>query len=93
MYTKWEVDSETGNFEQRQNKTRSCANMVMSYFQRVRPQCKVESFYTTVTQKRNANIVDGFCEQSSTVFEAMGYFSHFCACQEACPSSTEIVIN
>ena len=36
----------------RQNKTRSFENVVMSYFQRVRPESKVESFYTMSSQKK-----------------------------------------
>ena len=44
VYTKWELDSESGKLKPRQNKTRSFENMVMSYYQRVRPQCKVENF-------------------------------------------------
>ena len=51
LYTRWELDSESGKTKPRQNKTRSFENRVMSYFQRVRPQFKVESFYATGTQK------------------------------------------
>ena len=43
-YTRWDIDSETGRFRPRQNKTRTFENMVMSYFQRTRPDCKIESF-------------------------------------------------
>ena len=52
LYVTWELDSNSGLFKPRQNKTRSFENMVTSFFQRVRPQCKVESFYTTSTQKK-----------------------------------------
>ena len=51
LYTRWDIDSEFGEWKPRQNKTRSFENMVMSFVQRVRPQCKVESIYTTCTQK------------------------------------------
>ena len=50
LYTKWEINSESVKFTPRQNKTRGFENMVMSNFQSVRPQCKVEYFYTTGTQ-------------------------------------------
>ena len=61
LYTRWELDSESGKFKPRQNRTRSFENMVTSYFLRVRPQCKVKSFYTTCTQKKfDAYSVDGF---------------------------------
>ena len=90
LYTRWDIDSESGRFTPRQNKTRSFENMVMSYFQRTRPDCKIESFYTTGRQKKIDRFsVDGFCSHCNTVFEAMGCFYHFCPCQELRPSLTE----
>ena len=65
--------------QNRQNRVRTFENMVMSYFQATRPECKNESYYTTVTQKK-------------TVFEAMGCCFHFCPCQEARPSLTDVDI-
>ena len=53
LYMRWELDSESANYIPCHNKTRSLENMVLSYFQRVRPQCKVENFYTTSTHKKN----------------------------------------
>ena len=47
LYRRWELDSEFRKFKPRQNKSRSFENMVISYFQRVRPQCRMESIYTT----------------------------------------------
>ena len=89
-YTSWDIDSETSRFTPRQNKTRSLENMVMSFFQRTRPGCKIESFYTTGRQKKNDCFsVDGFCSHCNTVFEAIGCFYHFCPCQELRPSLTE----
>ena len=52
LYTRWDFDSETSRFIPRQNKTRSLENMVMFYFQRTRPECKIESFFTTGRQKK-----------------------------------------
>ena len=52
LYTRWELDSEPGKFIPCQNKSRSFENMVKSYFPRLRPQCNVESFYTTGTQNK-----------------------------------------
>ena len=81
IYTKLELDLESRTIEPRQNMTRSFENMVMSYFQRVRRQCKVESFYTTGTQKKvYAYSVDGFCGHCNTVFEAMGCHYSYCPC-------------
>ena len=62
----------------------------MSYFQRQRPDCKIESFYTTGTQKKiDCFKLDGFCAHCKTVFEAMGCFHQYCPCQEARPALTE----
>ena len=62
----------------------------MSYFQSTRPDCKIESFFTTGRQKKiDCFSVDGFCSHCNTVFEAMGCFYHFCPCQELRPSLTE----
>ena len=62
----------------------------MSYFQRTRPDCKIESFYTTGSQKKiDYFSVDGLCSHCNTVIETMGCFYHFCPCQELRPSLTE----
>ena len=90
LYTRWDFDSETSRFTLRQNKTRSFENMVMSYFQRTRPDCKIESFYTTGRQKKiDCFNVEWFCSHCITVFEAMGCFYHFCPCQELHPSLSQ----
>ena len=61
LYTRWDLDSETSRFTPRQNRTRSFENMVMSYFQRTRPECEIESFLTTGRQKKlNASVLMAF---------------------------------
>ena len=55
-YTRWELDLESGKHKLRQNKARSFENVVMSYFQRVRLQCRNESFYTTGLQKSTRRV-------------------------------------
>ena len=93
LHTRWDFDSETSRCLPRQNKTCSFENMVMSYFQRTRPECEIESFFTTGRQNKiKCFSVDGFCSHCNTVFEAMGCFYHFCPCQELRPSLTEEVI-
>ena len=52
MYTRRECDSETKRFNARQSKSRSFENMVLSYFQRSQPDCKIESNVTTGRQKK-----------------------------------------
>ena len=90
LYMRWDLDSETSRFTPWQNKTRSFENMVMSYFQRTRPECEIESFFTTGRQKKiDCFSVNGFCSHCNTVFEALGCFYHFCPCQELRPSLTE----
>ena len=90
LYTRWDLDSETSRFTPRQNKTRSFGNMVMSYFQRTRPECEIESFITAVSRKKiDCFSVDGFCSHCTAVFEAMGCFYQFCPCQELRPSLNE----
>ena len=62
----------------------------MSCSQGTRPECEIESFFTTGRQKKiDCFSVDGFCSPCNTVFEAVGCFYHFCPCQELCPSLTE----
>ena len=90
LYTRWEYDTESNRFKPQQNKSRNFENIVMSYFQRQWPDCKIESFYTTGTQKNiDCFKVDGFCAHCKTVFEAMGCFCLYCSCQEARLSLTE----
>ena len=90
LYTRWDLDSETSIFTPRQNNARSFENLVMSYFQRTRPECEIESLFTTGRQKKiDCFSVDGFCSHCNTVFEAMDCFYHFCSCQELRPSLTE----
>ena len=90
LYLRWEYDTESNRFEPQQNKSRNFENMVMSYFQRQRLDCKIESFYTTGNQKKiDCFKADGFCAHCNTVFEVMGCFYHYCPCQEARPSLTE----
>ena len=47
LFTRWECDTKSNRFKPEQNKSREFENMVMSYFQRQRPDCKIESFYIT----------------------------------------------
>ena len=47
LYTRWENDTESIRFEHQQNKSRIFENIIMSYLQRQRPDCKIEILYTT----------------------------------------------
>ena len=90
LYTRSEFDSDSQKFKARQNKSRKFENLVISYLQSQRPNCTIESYYTTGTQKKiDCFNVDGFCAHCKTIFEAMGCYFHFCACQEARASMSE----
>ena len=90
IYTRWELDTNSQKFKARTNKFRTFENMVMSYLQSQRPECIIESYYTTGKQKKiDCFSADGFCAHCDTVFEAMGCYFHFCPCQEARASLSE----
>ena len=87
LNTRWEYDSEIRIFTARQNKSRFFENVVLSYFQRSRPDCKIESIVTLGRRKKiDCFSVDGICYHCNSVFEAMGCYYHYCSCQEARPS-------
>ena len=52
LYTRWNYYTEYQKIIPRENKTRSFENMVLSYFQQTRPECKIESNVTTGRQKK-----------------------------------------
>ena len=90
LYTRWEYDSETKRFTARPNKSRSFENMVLSYIQQSRPECKFENNVTTGRQKKiDCFSVDGICYHCNTVDEAMGCYYHYCPSQEARSSLTD----
>ena len=90
IYTRSDIDSGASKFTPRKNKTRSLENMDISCFQRTRPDCKIENFYSTGRQKKIDRFsFDLFCSHCNTVFEGMGCFYHFCTCQELRPTLTE----
>ena len=90
LYLRYEFDADLQRLKPRQNQSRSFKKMVMSYFQRLRPDCRIESRNTTGTLKKIACFnADGFWAHYNTVFETMGCFHHYCPCQEARPALTE----
>ena len=42
LYTRWEYNPETDPFKARNNRTKNFENMVMSFYQELRPECKIE---------------------------------------------------
>ena len=89
LYARWDIDSGTSRFTPRKNKTSISEEKFMSSFQRTRPDCKFESFYTKGRQKKIDNFsADEFSSHCHTVYEAMGCFYDFCPCQGLRPSLT-----
>ena len=90
LYTHWHLDPQTSKFTPRQNMFRSFETLIKFYFQRTRPNCKVETFYTTGKRKNiDCFSVDSFCYYCNTAFEALGCYHHFCFCEELRPCLTE----
>ena len=90
LHTRSNYGSESQKFMAPQSKTRSFEKIVPSYFQQTRPESRNESNVTTGRQKKiDCFSVDGISNHCNTVFEAMGCYFHFCACQEAHPSLTD----
>ena len=83
VYTRWEFDTNIQKLKARQNKIRKFENMVTSFYQATRPECTIESFYTTGKQRNiDSFTVHGFCGHCQTIFEALGCYYHFCPCRE-----------
>ena len=90
LNTRCNYDCEPQKLRPRQNKTRSFENMVVSYFQQTRPECRIGSNVTTGRQKTTDCIsVDGICNHCNTVLEAMVRYFHYPPCQEARPWLTD----
>ena len=90
LHTRYEFDADLQTFKPRQSKSGSFENKVFSFFQRLRPDCRLESLCTTGTQKMiDFSNSDGLCGHCIIVFEAMGCFCHCCLCQEALRALTE----
>ena len=69
LYTRWNYDSESQKFLPRQSKTRYFENMILSYFQQIRPACKIDSKVTTGRQKKiDCFSVDGICNLCNTLW-------------------------
>ena len=90
LYTRWKLDTDSQKVWARTNRSRTFENMPLSYLQSQCSECKNESYYTTGKQKKiDCFSVDGFCAYCTTMFESMGWYFHFCPCQEAKASLSE----
>ena len=88
LYTSWDIDSETSRSHL--DKTRAVALKIWSCFTFNVKQLivKLRAYTLQLDKKIDCFSVDGFFSHSSTVFEAMGCFYHFCFCQELHSSLT-----
>ena len=90
LHARYEYDAARQKMKPLQNKSRKFEKMVMSFFQRIKPDCRIENFSTTGTQRKidyfNA---DEFCGHCNRVFEAMGCVYHYCLCQKSWSTLTE----
>ena len=60
LYTRYEFHADLHRFMPSLNKSRNFENMATSFFQRTRPDCRIETFYTIGTQKNIDSMPIGF---------------------------------
>ena len=90
LYTRLEFDTHMQKLKGRHKRSGNFENMVISYYQETRPECKNESFFTSGTQKNiDCFNADCYCDHCKTVFEAKECYYHFCSCQEAQAALTD----
>ena len=58
FFTRWEFDTDMQRFKARHSRSQNFENMLMSFYQETRPECKIESFFSSGKQKENN--VDGY---------------------------------
>ena len=69
LYTKWNFDTDMQKFQARHNQTRNFENLVIPFYQKTRPECQIESFFTYGKQKKCGCFnIDGYCDHCKTVF-------------------------
>ena len=52
LYTRWYFDTDMQKFKARHKRTRNFENMVISFYQEPRPECKIESFFYLENRKK-----------------------------------------
>ena len=62
LYTRYDFDADLQRFKPRQNKSRRFKNKAMSYFQRMRPDCRIESFCTAGKKIMIVSLQMGFVD-------------------------------
>ena len=80
-YTKWEMKEDI-RFHPNKHRRSYFEELVLEFLQYKHPDCRIQTQFNSKQKRFGRFVVDGFCSQCSTVFEAMGCFYHFCHCQE-----------
>ena len=66
------------------NQARTFENLVITFFQRIRPECQMDSFYTTGTQKNmKCSRRYGLCACWNAMIEGLVFFNFYCSSHEA----------
>ena len=58
LYARWEFDTEMQKLKAKHNGTRNFENMVVTFYQKSRPECKIESFFTSGKQEKKKREMD-----------------------------------
>ena len=75
LSTRWELDTDMKKSKSRHNRSHNFENMVMSFYQESRPECKIESFFKSGKKKKMDGFnVDSYCDHCETMFEATGCY-------------------
>ena len=78
LNTRCVFDSDMQKFKARHNRSCNFENMVMSYYQETRSECRIESFHTSANQKKiDCYNVDGCCDHCKTVFGVRDVINFF----------------
>ena len=78
LNTRCVFDSDMQKFKARHNRSRNFENMVMSYYQETKSECRIESCHTSANQKKiDCYNVDGYCDHCKTVFGVRDVINFF----------------
>ena len=57
LYTRWEFETEMKKFKARHNLSRNFENMVMFFYQKQRPECKFEIFFSDLENTKKLSVL------------------------------------
>ena len=53
LFTRWKFDTDKQKLKSRHNRSRNFENMVITFYQETRPECKIECFSHLVNRKKS----------------------------------------